>query len=150
MTASREQQILEEIKIRLNGSALGLIPKPSGLIVERSRLRELAPSHLPAIGIYPLEADSEEVGSRTQEDLAVKIAIFAKGAGTTPVDQDLDPIDQWVHQQLYTDKSLSGLCLGLCLVKKTWGFNLSQNVMGDLDLHYLVTFRHQSNNPSLG
>ena len=144
MTLSREQLILAEIKTRLEGAPQGPITKPTGLVVERSRLRELQPSQLPAVSIYPLEADPEDVGFLTQEDLAVKIAIYAKAPEGTPIDQVLDEIQQWIHQQLTADRSLGALCMSTRIFKKVWGFSLAQNPFGDLDLHILITFRHQA------
>jgi len=152
--SSREQQVLAEMLARLNGTALGVLTKPAGFVAERSRLREVAPTQLPAVSIYPMEANTERKGAISETTLAVKIAIWVKGTGTAavpvPIDQDLDPLWLWVHQQLITDESLGGLAIRVEPTQKTWGFNLAQGPFGDLDLHYLVTFRHQSNNPSLG
>lgn len=151
MTLSREQMILEEIKTRLNGAALGPLIRPDGLPpAERSRLRELAASQTPALSIYPLSSDPDRKGYLMESTLLVKIAIWVKGAASVPVDQDLDPIWQWVHQQLMADESLGGLAIGIEPGQKVWGFALHQAPFGDLDLHYQITYRHQYDNPSLG
>ena len=113
MTLSREQLILEEIKDRLNGSALGPILRPAGLVVERSRLREILPAQLPSVSIYPMTSDPERKGFLAEAQLLVKIAVWVKGSASVPVDEDLDPIWLWVHQQLMTDESLGGLALRL-------------------------------------
>ena len=149
MTLSREQTILAAILTALNGTALGPISKPVGLTVDRSHLREFAPSQLPSATIYPMEASTSRIGYLSETLLTVKIAIWVKGTAGTPVDLDLDPIWQWVNQQLITDESLGGLAIRVEPARKIWGFNLAQGPFGDLDLHYLVTFRHQSSNPTL-
>ena len=149
MSASREQTILAEVLARLTGSPLGPITMPSGLSVDRSHLRELAPSQLPAISIYPLEASTERKGAVSESVLTVKIVLWVQGAAGTPVDLTSDPLWQWVHQQLITDESLGGLTIRVEPAQKIWGFNLHQAPFGDLDLHYRLTFRHQSLNPCL-
>jgi hypothetical protein len=146
--SSREQLILEEIKTRLNGSALGPLLRPVGLSAERSRLRELAPSQLPSLSIYPLSSDPERKGYLAEATLLVKIAIWVKGTSSIPVDADLDPIWLWVHQQLLADESLGGLSHKLEPSQKIWGFALHQAPFGDLDLHYLITYRHQAADPT--
>jgi hypothetical protein len=150
MTLSREQTILAELLTRLNGSALGPVSRPAGLSVDRSRMRELAPIHLPAISIYPLTADPERKGTLCEKTLTVKIVLFVKGTASVPIDQDLDPLAQWVHQQLTTDESLGGLAIRVEPAEQIWGFALHQAPFGDLDLHFNITFRHQYANPSLG
>lgn len=150
MTLSREQLILEEIKLRLDGTALGPIPRPSGLAVERSRLRELARTQLPLVGIYPLSSDPDRKGYLIESTLLVKIAIWVEGTASVPLDETSDPVWLWIHQQLLADESLGGLSISIQASQKVWGFAVHQAPIGDLDLHYLITFRHQHANPSLG
>lgn len=148
MTLSREQLILEELKTRLNGPALGPVAKPAGLGFDRSRLRSVA-SNTPLWGsIYPLEAGFERKGSTSEEKFVVKIVLDAKGSASEPIDQTLDPCWLWTHQQIMADESLGGLCLRIEPVQKIWGFNLAQAPFGDLDLHYLITYRHQAADPT--
>nr|WP_320132335.1 hypothetical protein [uncultured Holophaga sp.] len=150
MTESREQRILAEILTRLDGDPLGPLSRPTGLTpCSRSHLRELAPGQLPHISIYPMESQTQRSGSISTTVLTVKMVLFAKGSGTTPMDADLDPLWLWVHQQLLADESLGALSIRIEPAQKVWGFNLAQAPFGDLDLHYLITYRHPSANPSL-
>jgi len=148
MTDSREQLILAEMASRLNGDARGPISKPTGFTVERCRLREVAPSQLPYGSLYPLEAVTERKGSTAETNLTVKLALWVKGAAGTPVDQSLDSLWQWITQQLLTDESLGGLAISIRQPQKIWGFAQYQAPFGDLDLHFLVTFRHSAADPT--
>lgn len=153
MNLSREQLILAECLTRIKGPALGPISRPANLLdvaVERSRMRELHPTQLPAISPYPVESTTKRKGYLSETTLLVKVAIWVQSTTSVPVDQDLDPLWQWVHQQLLTDESLGGLAISIEPSQKIWGFALHQAPFGDLDLHYLITFRHQHANPSLG
>ena len=145
---SKELSILQEIETRLKGTALGLIPAPSPLTVDRCRFLELAPTQLPHISVYPIEADTESKGYQGETHLTVKIVIWAKGA-STPMDDVLDPLWLWVHQQIMTDTSLGGLAIRIVPVNRAWGFAIHQAPFGDLDCHYQITYRHNSNNPSI-
>lgn len=147
--SSLEQSILAAILTRLNGTALGVVTRPATLTVERSRLREMAPTQLPCVSIYPLEATTERKGFLSETTLTVKIAIWVKGSASVPVDQDVDPIWLWVHQQLIAEESLGGLCLRIQPEHRAYGFALHQSPFGDLDLHFLITYRHQSANPAI-
>ena len=149
MSLSLEQQILSEMLDRLKGPALGPIGRPPDLAVERSRLRELAHCQLPALSIYPLEAVTVRKGCLRETTLTVKVAIWAKSTASVPVDQELDPLWQWVHQQVVTDPSMGGLAQKVEPSQKIWGFALHQAPFGDLDLHYLITFKHHAENPTL-
>ncbi len=148
MTLSREQLILAEILARLNGAALGALAKPADLTFDRSRMRGVAPDRLPHGSIYPLESGYERKGFSAEQALVIKIALWEKGSADVPIDQDLDLLWQWTHQQLLADESLGGLCLRLEPTQKLWGFNLAQAPFGDLDLHYLITYRHQAADPT--
>ena len=148
MTTSREQLILAEILARLNGVALGPVEKPAGLVFDRSRMRGLNPTQLPAGSIYPMDEDFQRKGSSAEASLTAKLALWVKGQAEVPVDADLDPVWLWSHQQLMTDESLGGLSLRIEPVQKVWGFNLAQAPFGDLDLHYLITYRHQAADPT--
>jgi len=148
MTLSREQLILEEIKTRLNGPALGPVAKPEGLGFDRSRMRSVAPTSPRWGSIYPLEAGFERKGSIAEQKFIAKIVLWVTGTASEPVDQTLDPVWLWTHQQLIADESLGGLCLRIEPIQKVWGFNLAQAPFGDLDLHYLITYRHQAADPS--
>jgi len=148
MSLSREQLILAEILTRLNGAALGPVSKPAGLVFDRSRMRGLNPTQLPAGSIYPMDEGFQRKGNTAEATLTAKIALWEKGSAEVPIDQDLDPIWLWTHQQVMSDESLGGLCLRIEPAQKIWGFNLSQAPFGDLDLHYLITYRHQAADPT--
>lgn len=148
MSDSREQAILAEILARLNGAARGPVTRPASLVVDRSRLLELKPDRLPHASIYPLVGDSFRKGALAESTLTVKIAVWVKGSNAQPVDKDLDPVWQWIHQQLFTDESLGGLAFRIEPAQKTWGFAIHQAPFGDLDLHYLITYRHSLTDPT--
>jgi hypothetical protein len=148
MNPSCGQLILAEMLARLNGTALGALEKPTGLVFDRSRLRGLNPTQLPAGSIYPLNETPQGKGFSVEESFVIKIVLWEKGSGATPIDQDLDPIWLWTHQQVMTDQSLGGLCQRIEPVQKIWGFDLAQAPFGDLDLHYLITYRHQAADPT--
>lgn len=149
MTLSREQLILAEMLARLNGPALGDVVKPTGLVYDRSRLRSLGPTQLPAGSIYPMEGTTQRKNAVGESVLLTKIVLWEEGTAGTPMDAAMDPIWQWTHQQLMSDESLGGLSIRIEPVQKVWGFNLAQSPFGDLDLHYAVTYRHNLTNPSL-
>lgn len=146
--SSREQLILEEFKTRLTGSPLGAIPFPEGLTISRCRVRENTVGNLPHGSIYPIESVTDRRGSASETALTVKVVFWAKGSGATPIDQELDPLWLWAHQQLLTDESLGGLAVSVRPTTRTWGFALHQAPFGDLDLHFLVTYRHAAADPS--
>ena len=149
MNPSREQLILAEILARLNGAALGPVEKPAGLVFDRSRLRGLAPTQLPAGSIYPMNEANQRKNAVGEAILLAKIPLWIKGQTEVPLDQDLDPLWLWTHQQLMTDESLGGLAIRIEPIQKVWGFNLAEAPFGDLDLHYAITFRHNLTNPTL-
>lgn len=146
--SSREQLVLAEILARLNGAPLGPLPRPEGLTVDRSRLLALKPEGVKHISIYPLLGDFQRKGATGESGLTVKIALWVKGATGTPVDADLDPLWLWVQQQLMSDESLGSLALKVDPIQKVWGFALHQAPFGDLDLHYLITLRHNTADPT--
>lgn len=148
MTLSREQLILAECLARLTGAPLGATPKPAALGADRSRMRELAPDRLPWISIYPMERRTTRGGNLATSVLSIKVVLWVKADNASPIDEGLDPLYQWVHQQLTTDESLGGLATGLAPVLATWGFALHQAPFGDLDLHFDITYRHQAADPS--
>jgi hypothetical protein len=149
MNPSREQLILAEMLIRLNGPALGLVEKPVEMVFDRSRMRGLTPARLPFGSIYPMSEGNQRKNAVGEASLLAKVALWIKGRADVPIDQDLDPAWMWVHQQLMTDESLGGLSIRIEPVQKVWGFNQAQEPFGDLDLHYAITFRHNLTNPSL-
>jgi hypothetical protein len=148
MSDSREQLILAEVLARLNGTARGPSVRPSGLTVDRSRMLELKPEKLPHASIYPLVGDTSRKGTAAESALTMKIAIWVKGSNASPVDKDMDPIWQWIHQQLFADESLGGLSMQIHQIQKVWGFALHQAPFGDLDLHYQVIYRHSPTDPT--
>jgi hypothetical protein len=95
-----------------------------------------------------MDEDFQRKGSSAEASLTAKLALWVKGQPEVPVDADLDPVWLWAHQQLMTDESLGGLSLRIEPVQKVWGFNLAQAPFGDLDLHYLITYRHQAADPT--
>ena len=147
--SSREQQILAEMAARIDGPALGPVPRPDGLTVSRSRMLEIKPAQMPHTSVYPLEAGTERKGSTAESAFTAKVAIWAKAAPGGVVDAELDPVWLWVHQQLFADESLGGLAISLRNIQRVYGFAQHLGPFGDLDLHYLVTYRHQTGNPSL-
>lgn len=147
--SSREQQILDEMAARIDGAPLGPIPRPAGLTVSRSRMLEIKPAQMPHTSVYPLEAGTERKGSTAESAFTAKVAIWAKAAPGGVVDAELDPVWLWVHQQLFADESLGGLAISLRNIQRVYGFAQHLGPFGDLDLHYLVTYRHQTGNPSL-
>lgn len=146
--SSREQLVLAEILTRLDGAPLGPLPRPEGLTVDRSRLLSLKPSAPKHISIYPLLGDFQRKGSTGESGLTVKIVLWVKGITGTPVDADLDPLWLWVQQQLMSDESLGGLARQIDPIQKVWGFAIHQAPFGDLDLHYLISFRHNTADPT--
>ena len=146
--SSREQGILEEILNRISGAPLGDISKPAGLAVDRCRLLELKPTQLPHISIYPMEGTSDRKGATSESAMLVKVVLWVKGSNASPVDADLDPLWLWVVQQLVTDESLGGKAIRLQPAQKVWGFSINQAPFGDLDLHFLITYRHSTADPS--
>ena len=146
---SREQRILEALYSRLKGNPLGPIPKPPGLGVDRCRLVEVQSPQMPHLSLYPLEAVTTRKGYLAETTLTLKIALWVKGTASEPVDQTLDALWLWVHQQVMTDGSLGGLAISIAPTQRVWGFALHQKPFGDLDLHYLITFKHHAENPSL-
>ena len=144
---SRELDILKAIEARLKGPALGPIPEPAGLVVDRCRCRELAPAQLPHMSIYPIEANTESKGYQAETKITIKVVIFA--AGKTSMDEVIDPLWLWVHQQIFTEQSLGGLAIRVSPVNRAWGFALHQQPFGDLDCHFEITYRHNASNPSI-
>lgn len=147
--SSREQQILDAMAARIDGAALGPLARPAGLTVSRSRMLEIKPAQMPHTSVYPLEAGTERKGSTAESAFTAKVAIWAKAAPGGVVDAELDPVWLWVHQQLFADESLGGLAISLRNIQRVYGFAQHLGPFGDLDLHYLVTYRHQTGNPSL-
>lgn len=146
--SSREQLILGEFETRLKAAPVGAIPFPAGLTVSRARLRENTSANLPHASIYPIESTTDRRGSTSETALTVKVVLWGKGLAETPIDQVLDPLWLWAHQQLLTDESLGGLAVSVRPTTRTWGFALHQAPFGDLDLHFLVTYRHAAADPS--
>jgi len=146
--SSREQQILDEMAARIDGAPLGPIQRPAGLAVSRSRMLELKPTQLPHVSVYPLDGTSERKGSTAESTLTAKVAIWAKATPGGVVDAELDPIWLWVHQQLLADESLGGLVITLRQPQRVYGFAQHLGPFGDLDLHYLLTYRHSAADPS--
>jgi hypothetical protein len=145
---SREQLIFAEVLIRLLGAPLGPIPMPAGLTVDRYRLREIRPETLPHISLYPITADPRNTGGGTEETVEIKLPLFAKPGATETVDQALDPLWLWANQQLLTDQSLGGLALRIAPSPRIWSANLAQAPFGDLDCHFLITYRHSAADPT--
>lgn len=149
MSLSLEQGIFAEVLNRLNGSALGPNTKPTGLSVDRYRLREVRPENLPHISNYPVAADPSNVGRTTEEAVEVRLALFVQAVlPTDPMDQALDPLWVWANQQLLTDQSLGGLALRVQPSGRNWSANLANRPFGDLDCHFLITYRHQAADPT--
>lgn len=146
--SSLEQTILAEVLTRLTGTALGPRVLPAGLSVDRYRLREIRPDTLPHISIYPMTADPSNTGSGTEENLEIKLALFAKAGTNETTDQALDPLWLWACQQLLTDQSLGSLARRVAPTSRIWSANLAQAPFGDLDCHFLITYRHQAADPS--
>lgn len=147
--SSREQQILDAMAARIDGAALGPLARPAGLTVSRSRMLEIKPAQMPHTSVYPLEAGTERKGSTAESAFTAKVAIWAKAAPGGVVDAELDPVWLWVHQQLFADESLGGLAISLRNIQRVYGFAQHLGPFGDLDLHYILTYRHQTGNPSL-
>ena len=146
--SSRELSILQEIEARLSGAALGPLPKPSGLGVDRYRTNELAPASLPWQSVYPLSATSERKGATAESTLEVRIASWAKPPVGTTVDEAMDALYLWATQQLMADESLGGRCLRIDPIRRTWSAAIQLAPFGDLDLHFLITYRHSAADPS--
>jgi hypothetical protein len=144
---SRELAVLKELEARIKGPARGPLPMPDGLTVDRCRMLGLKLERLPHASIYPLEDSTTRKGYAAETPLMVKIACWVKGT-SGPVDEEVDAVWLWIHQQVMADESLGGLTIGIQLASKDWGFHLAQAPVGDLDLHYLITFRHHSADPT--
>ena len=146
--SSRELAILQEIEARLGGAALGPNAKPTGLGVDRYRTREVAPSSLPWMSVYPLNGTTERKGSTAESTLEVRIASWGKATAPVAVDEAMDALYLWATQQLMADESLGGRCLRIDPIRRTWSAAIQMVPFGDLDLHFLITYRHSAADPS--
>ena len=140
MTTTNDQQVLEALKTRLDGPALGSVAKPASLSIERSRLAEIHPTQLPAAIIYPQHADTVADGFLYRTTMDIKIAIHVKKTTGNPVDSDVDSIWRWVRQQLLADESLGGLVVQMWPLQRQWGFALHEFVFGDMDVLVRLAF----------
>lgn len=141
-------QILQEATARVNGAPLGPLAKPTGLGVQLCRLREIKPGALPFVSLYPMEGATQRKGFLAESTLLLKVAIDVKG-GEVEVQEAIDAVYLWVFQQLMAEESLGGLALKIEPVQQVWGFALHMQPYGDLDCHFLITYRHHATNPSL-
>lgn len=143
MADSKEQQILAAIYTAINATG-----KPTGLTVSRERLLEMAPSQLPHVSIYPMEASTTRTGYMGQTTLTVKVSIWVGGTAGGIVSQTIDPIWQWIHSQIQGDESLNGLAIKCEQTSRTYGFSIAQQPFGDLDITFQVLYRHNLTDPT--
>lgn len=147
MTLSLEQQILEAMRVAIDGEPKGPLVRPEGLTVDRSRLLEVKPTTT-HVSVYPMVAGDEPIGLQAKATLDAKVAIWGKGVAGRPIDEALDSTWQWVCQQLFADPSLGGLATTLTNTRRVYGFAQHLGPFGDLDLHFTVTYRHSPTNPA--
>ena len=147
MTTSRELQLLQALQARLTGTALGSTTMPTGLSVSRYRMREVAPGSLPHVSIYPVKSSIEARGNALEDFLTVKLACWVTGDA---LDEAMDALYCWIHQQVLGEESLGGLSIKTDLQDKTWSASLADAPFGDLDLHFLFQLRTQRRDPAAG
>jgi hypothetical protein len=147
MSFTREQQVLEAMRVAIDGAAKGPVERPSGLTVDRSRMAEVRPTTT-HVSIYPMNANTTSKGYQAESACVAKVVIWGKGLPGHPIDEALDPTWRWVHQQLFTDPSLGGLTVSLSNPERIYGFAQHLGPFGDLDLHILAVYRHSAADPA--
>lgn len=100
------------------------------------------------VSIYPLEAGDEPSGLQAKATFTVKVVIWCKGLPDRPIEEALDSTWLWVCQQLFADPSLGGLATTLGCPQRVYGYAKHLGPFGDLDLHFVVTYRHSPTNPA--
>ena len=115
MTLSLEQQILEAMRVAIDGEPKGPLVRPEGLTVDRSRLLEVKPTTT-HVSVYPMVAGDEPIG------LQAKTTLNPLDTVTTVTVQIVTLLTG--DQEFDSPKTLSAFGLGLTLFVVTLGLNI--------------------------
>lgn len=115
---------------------------PAGLLVDRQRSLPLDKGLVPAALVYLVKETAQRIGPNStvsRREVVFRVEIRAIDE---PSDQKLDPLVNWVVQQLLSDFTVGGLADGIEEAGGQWIQEASKDqVIGAVAIDFTITYR---------
>jgi hypothetical protein len=151
--ASIRDRLIDALFAALNGSALGAVPKPTGLTVSEDRTHPVEETQLPRIGLFFEDEDPEPLAKQKfQAPIVEKLLGFTleyrAPAGTQPPRKAIDPLYLWAMQQMGADERFTGLAMGIIEGSTKWLSKESDAIVAAAAQRFTIHYRTSRLNPS--
>lgn len=137
---SVREQICQYIMAQIDAEG-----KPDGLLVDKQRSLTLDPSLLPAAVVYLLEETPQKLQSRSIRVRREVVVVVELRVAGEPTDVALDPLINWVVQQVMADFSCGGLAHEIEEIKSDWAQSVKELGIGAVAVRFKVTYYTQVN-----
>ena len=114
--------------------------KPDGLLVGRQRSLPLDTTLLPAAIVYLISETAQRIVGRSiasRREAVFRVEIRVEG---NPIDQRLDPLINWIVQQVMADFKLGGLAKEIEELGSQWTQSVQDTAIGAVAIDFKVTY----------